>query len=61
MEDNSTKGSCGCGCLGIIILVITFTFFISWIVNSCNSKDAWAGAVQTVKDYKETADSIWNE
>lgn len=59
--ENNNNVSCGCGCFTLIISIISICFFISWLVRACESGSAWEGAVQTVKDYKTTADSIWNE
>ena len=62
MSENNTKISCsGCGCFSTIIMVISIFFFVSWLTKACESGNAWKAAVQTVKDYKTTADSIWNE
>lgn len=60
-ENNVNVGCSGCGCLSLIVTIICICFFCTWAIKSCESGSAWEGAVQTVKDYKTTADSIWNE
>ena len=51
----------GTGCFSVVLTFIGIWFFCAWLVNSCESGHPWNGAVQTVKEYKTIADSIWNE
>lgn len=60
-HQNQETPKINCGCLGIIFLVITIWIFFSWVIKSCSAGDPVTGAVQVVKDYKDVADSIWNE
>ena len=51
----------GGGCFRIILFIISIYFFCTWCVKSCERGSAWGGAVDVVKEYKDLADSIWNE
>lgn len=64
MEDKNESGGCcgcGCGCLYILISLVILMFCITWCVKSCKCGSLWEGGVETVKEYYNTADTIWNK
>ena len=58
-NDSATGCTCGCGCLLLLISLILLCFVFTVVVRSCERESLWEGAVQTTKEYVETADSIW--
>lgn len=51
----------GCGCLSLMICILCFIFACTWLIKSCESKSLWQGGVETVKEYYDVADSVWNK
>lgn len=51
----------GCGCLSLMITILCFVIACTWLIKSCERGSLWEGGVETVKEYYQTADSIWNK